>query len=94
MGQPLMLECAVVTWSDLHDSVEMVWMINNNERRRINVQNVTKSSVNNLTIYIDYYNTSDITLLDDSNEFSCLIELKIPSSVNYSSVFILNTTGK
>ena len=93
MAQPLMLECTVVTRSDLHDSVEMVWVTNNNERRKT-IRNVTKSSVNNLTIYTDYYNTSDITLLDDGNEFSCLIELKIPSSVNYSSVFILNTTGK
>ena len=93
MGQPLMLECTVVTWSDLHDSVEMVWRTNNNERRKT-IRNVTKSSVDNLTIYTDYYNTSDITLQDDSNEFSCLIELKIPSPFNYSSVFILNTTGK
>ena len=89
-----MLECTVVTWSGLHDSAEVVWMTNNNESRRITVQNVAKSSVNNLTMYTDNYNTSDITLQDNGDEFSCQVEFNIPSSVNYSNVFILNITGK
>ncbi|XP_065908777.1 uncharacterized protein [Dysidea avara] len=92
LGQPLMLECTVVTWSGLHDSAEVVWMTNNNESRRITVQNVAKSSVNNLTMYTDNYNTSDITLQDNGDEFSCQVEFNIPSSVNYSNVFILNIT--
>ena len=95
MGHPLMLECTVVTWSGLHDSVEMVWMINNNERRRISVQNVPKSSVNNLTIYSDYYyNNSEISLQDNGTKFSCQIKINELSSVNDTSNFTLIVIGK
>jgi len=90
MGQPLRLECAVVTKSDLHDSEEMVWMGNNNERR-ISVQNVTKSFVNDLTIYSDYYNNSEISLQDNGTEFSCQVKINELLSV---SNFTLTIIGK
>ena len=87
-------KCTVVTWSDLRDSVKVVWMTNNNEIKRITVQNVAKSLLNNLTMYTDNYNTSEITLQDNEDEFSCQVEFNITSSVNHSNVFILNITGK
>jgi len=97
IGQPLKLECTIVTWSDLHDDVvEMVWMTNKDESRRITVQklNMTKFSVNNLTMYTDYYNTSDIALQDNGNEFSCKVVINASSSVNHSNIFILNIAGE
>ncbi|XP_065889338.1 uncharacterized protein [Dysidea avara] len=90
VGDPLLLECNVITVRGITSSVDIVWTTNDEVVRR--VDNVSGETVDNSVVYRTIYNDSEISLRekDSGTTYQCIVEINNSTLVNATDLFVLN----
>ena len=93
IGSPLLLRCDVITVSDINSSVDIVWIKDNIEIKRVN--DVLGYPINNMTIlYTDFYNITLLQMIDDNTTYQCQAVINTSPLVNNSDDYTLNVIGE
>ena len=91
VGQSLRLKCSVMTVRGITSKVDMLWLSNGSEIKRI--EEVNFSSVTNnskLVQFTDYYVISQLTTADEDISYQCEVLIDANKAVESIS---LNVTG-
>ena len=90
VGDPLLLECNVITVRGITSSVDIVWTTNDEVVRR--VDNVSGETVDNSVVYRTIYNDSEISLRekDSGTTYQCIVEINNSTLVNATDLFVLS----
>ena len=83
VGDPLLLECNVTTVRGITSSVDIVWITNDEEVRRVN--NVSGKTVGNTVVYSNVYNPSEMS----STVYQCNIKINTIPLVEANNSFVM-----
>ena len=88
-GQPLILQCSVTTIRDINSRVDLVWISNGIELRR--VEGVSdKIMAGSLVVYTDYYIVSRLNIYDSNRVYVCKVIVNKIRPLSATSNFTLN----
>jgi len=88
VGDPLLLECNVTTVRGITSSVDIVWITNDKEVRR--VSNMSRETVDSHVVYSDTYNSNGSLLSEDDHGtvYHCSVEINSIPLVHTTSTFV------
>jgi len=87
VGDPLSLECNVTTVRGITSSVDIVWIVNDEEVRRVN--NASRKIRDSFVMYSDAYrNDSLLSEDDDGIMYQCSVEINSTQFISTTSTFI------
>ena len=92
IGDSLTLDCTVTTVRGISSSVIIAWTTGGIELRR--VDDITADIENDSTIYIDSFEISSLSALDNGREYQCTVIINATQPVNSSDQFTLIFPGK
>ena len=92
VGQPLTLECDVITVRGIISRVDIVWSHNGEELRRIEGANVSFISGSTVT-YTDYYNVWQLNTSDDGRVYQCEVFVNTTPLLMADDIVTLDLTG-
>ena len=90
MGSSLILDCTITDMGNNTNSLEVVWISSNMMLQRTNVMSTI---IDNLPVYTDSYNISQLTTSDQGRMIQCLANSTIPPVID-SNTITLNVIGK
>ena len=93
-GSPLLLQCNVTMVSGINGSVDIVWMKDNAEIKRVN--NIVGHPINNgtLLLHTSSYKIRQLQMNDNNAIYHCQAVINTSPLVNNSDEYIPNVTGK
>jgi len=93
VGQPLLLECSVITASGLTPSVDIVWGRDDGVEL-MRIEGVTATALsNNLVEYTASYNITVLSTMDDNRTYHCAMIITDDPPVVADSTITLDVTG-
>ena len=87
----LSLKCDITTVKGINDSMDIIWMKNNEEILRENDK--VGYSKGTSTLYTSLYNITLLKMIDDDITYYCQAVINTSPSVNNSDNFTLNVIG-
>ena len=93
VGQSLTLECSVTTVRGIASRVDIVWRSNGLELKRTEGTNISNIQ-DNIAIYIDSYDISQLNTSDDGRVYQCKIFVNVIPLVMANHSITLDLTGK
>ena len=91
MGQSLTLQCKVTTVRGISSRVDIVWSSSGIVLRRIN--GTISTTMDNLLVYTDSYNMSQLSTIDDGRVIQCGIVINASPLVIATDNITLNVMG-
>ena len=92
VGQLLMLQCEVTTVRGISSTVDIVWSSGGTELERMN--NVSSTTMDNLLVYTDSYNISQLSTTDEDRVIQCEVVINASPSVMANDNITLDVTGE
>ena len=92
IGDPLTLNCTVTAVRGISNSVDIIWTTGGIELRRVDC--ITPDIVNDTAIYIDLFEISSLSAIDNGREYRCTVMINATQPVYSSDQFRLNFPGK
>ena len=71
VGQSLTLQCEMTTVRGISSRVDIVWISDGKELKRMN--NVSSTAMNSSLVYKGYYTTSQLNTTDDGRVIKCVV---------------------
>ena len=90
VGQPLKLKCNGTTVRGITSRVDIVWRRYNTI---VNSARVTATTMDNSSVYINYYNISQLNTSDDGVIFECRLVIRGGSGVRATDAVSLDVFG-
>jgi len=91
LGDPLTLDCTVITVIGISSTVDIVWAIDGDPVRIVNDTSATIS--NNSAIYTDSLVLSELTALDNGRTYQCRFIINKNSPVVFIGSMMLDFSG-
>ena len=92
IGDSLTLDCIVTTVRGISSSVNFIWTTGGIELRR--VDDITANIENDSTIYIDSFEISSLSAIDNGKEYQCTVIINATQPVYGSDQFMLIFPGE
>ena len=71
VGRSLTLQCKVTTVRGITSRVDIVWISDGKELKRMN--NLSSTTMSSSLVYKDYYTTSQLNTTDDGRVINCVV---------------------
>ena len=92
VGQSLTLQCEVTTVRGITSRVDIVWSSGGMELQRMD--NVSSTTMNNLLVYTDSYNISQLNTSDEDRVVHCEVIINASPLIMVNNSITLDVTGK
>ena len=93
VGQSLTLECNVTAVRGITSRVDIIWSRDGTEVERMEGVSVN-STAENMVMYSDTYNISQLTTTDDGREYQCEVVINASPPVMATGNVILDVMGE
>ena len=92
LGDPLTLDCTVITVIGISSAVDIIWSVDGKTVRIVNDTSATIS--NNSAIYTDSLVLPELTVLDNGRTYQCTVVINKNPPTNSSGSMMLDFPGK
>lgn len=93
VGQPLRLDCTVITVRGITSRVNIVWRVNDMELETVTDVDVSSSMDDDMQQYMVSYTIDQLSVNDNENVYQCVVLIDSDSLVMAADNFTLNITG-
>ena len=92
LGDPLTLDCTVLTVIGISSAVDIIWSVGGRTVRVVNDTSATIS--NNSAIYTDSLVLPELTILDNGRTYQCTVLINKNPPASFSGSMMLDFPGK